>query len=687
MDAWQLTVAPLVPSWLVVAVAVASLIGVIATAWLRAKGVLWRALALATLCLALANPSLVEETRAYRPDIAVVVVDDTSSQTIGSRAQQTEAALARLQAAAREAGDLELRVVRVSDDAANLVDDGGSRLFQALDRAMADLPRRRFAGAVMITDGQVHDVPGRTEGLPGPIHAMITGQRGEVDRRLVVVRAPSFGLVDRSVTVTIRVEDDRTRDPVAVSVRQDGGEVRQIRVVPGQNTDIEVMIRKGGVTLVELEAAGGPRELTPINNRAVVSINGIRDRLRVLLVSGEPHAGERTWRNLLKADPSVELVHFTILRPPEKQDSTPIHELSLIAFPVRELFEVKLHEFDLIIFDRYRRMSILPRVYISAVADYVRRGGAVLEAAGPAFSGPNSLFRSPLSEVLPAEPTGRIYERGFRPAVTDTGRRHPVTAGLDGAGGGSTEPSWGRWFRHIEVQARSGETVMAGVDGTPLLVLDRVGEGRIAQLASDHIWLWTRGFEGGGPQAELLRRLAHWLMKEPQLEEEDLTATLRGPRLEIVRRSLKPDPVTVTITDPVGEQRRLALDDRGNGRSEGTVTPTRPGLYTITDGTLRTLAAVGSLNPREWSDVRATEQALRPIAAATGGGILWLEAGAVDLRRVREERAASGRDWIGFVQRRDFDVTGVKQFPLLPVWGALALALGGLMLAWRREGR
>ncbi len=686
-DGWHIIFAPHWPWPVLIALAAVGLVAVGLLAWRRPRGTIARVLALAVVWLALANPSLLEETRAYRPDIAVVLVDETSSQTIGTRAAQAAAALARIEAAAQRFDDLELRIVRVTDDAESIGEDGGSRMFQALDRAMADVPRRRFAGAIMITDGQIHDVPPRGTTPAGPLHALITGARDEADRRLVVVRAPSFGLVDKTVTVTVRVEDDRSREPIAVVIRQDGQDLRRLAVPPNRDTDIEITIRKGGVTLVEIDAAPGPRELTTINNRAVVSINGIRDRLRVLLVSGEPHAGERTWRNLLKADPSVELVHFTILRPPEKQDSTPIHELSLIAFPVRELFEVKLNDFDLIIFDRYKRMSILPRVYISAIADYVRRGGAVLEAAGPAFAGANSLFRSPLAEVLPAEPTGRIFERGFRPSVTDTGRRHPVTAGLDGAGAQGAEPSWGRWFRHVEMQPRSGETILSGVDGTPLLVLDRVGEGRIAQLASDHIWLWTRGFEGGGPQAELLRRLAHWLMKEPQLEEDDLTAAMRGNRLEIVRRALKTDVETVTVTDPLGEVRTLPLTPQDAGRATASFAPPRPGLYTISDGTRRAIAAVGSLNPKEWSDVRATDRLIRPVAEATGGGVQWLEGSAGDIRRVREDRVTAGSDWLGLVQRRDYDVTGIRQLPLLPAWLALVLALGGLMLAWAREAK
>ena len=270
----------------------------------------------------------------------------------------------------------------------------------------------------------------------------------------------------------------------------------------GQDTVIRLPVAHEGENLIELAAAPGPAELTLQNNHAVVTVSGIRDRLRVLLVSGEPHAGERVWRNLLKADPSVDLVHFTILRPPDKQDATPISELSLIAFPTRELFSEKLGSFDLVVFDRYKERGILPLAYFQNIANYVQDGGALLISSGPEMAGPESIYRTPLSQVLPAQPTGQVVTGGFRPRVTPEGKAHPVTRELPGQGQDNAAPTWGRWFRIIGANKLAGQTVMAGDAGRPLLVLDQVGKGRVAELMSDQIWLWARGFEGGGPQAE-----------------------------------------------------------------------------------------------------------------------------------------------------------------------------------------
>ena len=346
----------------------------------------------------------------------------------------------------------------------------------------------------------------------------------------------------------------------------------------GLEQGIEIPITRAGPTVVEMTADTLPGEVSTLNNRAVVEINGVRDRLRVLLVSGEPHAGERTWRRLLKSDPAVDLVHFTILRPPEKDDLTPLNELALIAFPVRELFQVKIREFDLIILDRFQNRGILLPHYLRNIADYVREGGALLVSVGPEFSGPTSVALSPLGGVLPAWPASAdaVVEGAFRPQVTPLGTRHPVTAGLAGwrAQG---EPGWGPWYRRIEPGEPHGAALLGGPGGEPLLLLDHVGEGRVALLLSDQIWLWSRGHQGGGPQAELLRRVAHWLMKEPELEENALTARADHGSLAIERRSTEEGPPgEVTVTDPEGRAQKLTLAPTRPGRGSGRWWPGRP---------------------------------------------------------------------------------------------------------------
>lgn len=699
-SAYTIAAAPLLPWWGIAALAGIAVLVLVLGVWRRARGVFWRAAALAMLLTILVNPSLVQEKRAPLRDVAVVVLDESASQGIGERREASEKALAALRDRLGRERDLDVRIVRTGQNQPGSRDDG-TKLFAALSRSLADVPRQRLAGIVMITDGQVHDVPGPTAetaaaGLGAPLHVLLSGHRDEHDRRLAIANAPSFGLVGKDLPLTVRVEDlpappeDKAapEQRARITWRKDGGAPHPLMVPVGRDVTLSIPIDHGGPNVLEIEAEAGPQELTLANNRAAIVVNGVRDRLRVLLVSGEPHAGERVWRNILKSDPSVDLVHFTILRPPEKQDGTPIRELSLIAFPIRELFDVKLHEFDLIIFDRYSQRGIIPQAYIDNVVRYVRHGGALLEAAGPTFGTPMTLFRTPLGEILPTEPTGDVREQGFRPQLTALGRRHPVTSDLPGAGKPGEAPSWGRWFRQVEGHVRSGTTIMSGEDGAPLLVLDRVGNGRVAQLLSDQMWLWARGFEGGGPQTELLRRLAYWLMKEPDLEENDLRAVIEGDQLKVTRQSLEPEDSPVTVTAPDGTSSTLTLTSAEGGRSTGTAAISQMGLYRISDGKRTALAASGPLNPVEFSDVRTTSDKLGPIAEASGGGVFWIGDDAMpDVRRVSVGHGASGHGWLGLRRNSDYVVTGFGEVPLLPGLAALLLAIGLLLAAWRREGR
>src|SRR5690606_28158516 len=413
------------------------------------------------------------------------------------------------------------------------------------------------------------------------------------------------------------------------------------------------------------------------------------------LVSGEPHAGERTWRNLLKSDSAVDLVHFTILRPPEKQDGVPVSELSLIAFPTRELFVEKIDEFDLIIFDRYRLRGILPAAYLDNIRDYVLRGGAVLVSAGPDFASAESLFHSGLGDIVPAVPTARVIDGGYLPAVSDLGRRHPVTEGLEEfaraeagntAAGGDAAAPWGRWLRIVEVSQPEGQVVMEGPEARPLLVLNRVGEGRIALLASDNAWLWSRGFEGGGPQLELLRRLAHWMMKEPDLEEEALTATGEGQTLTVTRRSLEEGPRSVTITAPDGTETVLDLTESQPGRYIGSWAAPEMGLYRLRDGDLAGVVALGTSTPREFDEPLASGAVLADAVAAGAGGSLAIEDGLPRVRAVRPGRPASGRGWVGITPREAHVTADIRVAPLLPAWAFLLVAAGLAIAAWLYEG-
>ena len=644
---------------------------------------------MALMVLALANPSLTREDRDPIPSVAAVIVDKSPSQDFGDRNAQTKQALATLTARLKRIPGLELRV---ADAGQADGDDDGTKLFSALSSTLADVPPDRIAGAIMITDGRVHDVPANAAalGFAAPLHALITGHANEIDRRVVLTETPRFGIVGQSQTIGFRVEDQGAKVGAAeVTVRRDG-EVLEKRVVT-VHTDIKVTvpIPHAGPNIVEVEASPLKDELTQVNNRAVVSIDGVRDKLRVLLVSGEPHAGERTWRNLLKSDASVDLVHFTILRPPEKQDGTPINELSLIAFPTRELFQQKIRQFQLIIFDRYARQGVLPTIYFDNIARYVRDGGALLVAAGPDYAHPNSIWRTPLDVILPAEPSGTVSEQAFTPRLTALGKRHPVTRGLQGSQ--TDPPQWSQWFRIVNTRRVTGTSVMQGPDGKPLLVLAREGKGRVGLLLSDHIWLWARGYEGGGPHLDLLRRLSHWLMKQPDLEEEALRMFVRGHDLTVQRQTMADSVSPVTLTSPTGKSQTLQLQSAEPGVWRTTLTAKELGLWRATDGKLTALANVGPANPREFQEVTSTTEVLRPIANATGGDVRRIADGAgVNVPRVVPVRTSTtfkGEDWIGLRMRDVSVVRGIGVLPIFTGLIGLLLLLGSLAGTWAREGR
>jgi len=322
---YSIAAAPLLPWAAVIAFAVLALLLLAFGFWRRVRGAFWRLAAFAVLLTILVNPSLIEEQRQPQRDVAAVVVDDSPSMRIGERRRYAEEALRHVMQRLEQFKDLDVRVVHAGapDPNAGLADNG-TQLYTALTRALADVPRQRIAGAVMITDGEVHDLPPPEQlGLGAPIHALLTGKPGEADRRLVIKDAPSFGLVGKELQVTVRVEDlpgGNAGGQARITTRKDGGQPTSRLVAVGRDVPLSLAIDHGGPNVFEFEVEAGPQELTLDNNRAALIINGVRDRLKVLLVSGEPHQGERTWRNILKSDPSVDLIHFTILRPPEKQD-------------------------------------------------------------------------------------------------------------------------------------------------------------------------------------------------------------------------------------------------------------------------------------------------------------------------------------------------------------------------------
>jgi hypothetical protein len=634
----------------------------------RARGAWLRLAAAAALTLALANPVFLSEDRDPVKSVVALISDRSQSQSLGTRTADTDKAIAAVKEKLGRFKQFELREFDAGKGG-GAEERASTRLFAALTDIFRDVPPSRIAGAILVTDGQVHDVPNDMAalGFDAPVHALITGKDKEFDRSVRFTQSPRFGLAGKPSQMEFLVAD----------------QVAQQSALVGAKTGIDVPLGHAGANIIELATDIIPNETSESNNRAVATVDAIRENLRVLLVSGEPHAGERTWRNLLKSDASVDLVHFTILRPPEKQDGTPINELSLIAFPTRELFVERIKDFDLIIFDRYQHRDVLPTLYYDYIAQYVEQGGALLVAAGPEYAGEATIANTPLAPALPALPNGGITEEGFRPELTELGRRHPVTRGLEGSQ--SSPPNWSRWFRLINVEAPDGEVIMKGPRDQPLLVLNRKGEGRVGMFLS---WLWARGFEGGGPHVALYRRIAHWLMKEPELEEEALSASAKGQTLEVTRQTMADNGGNAEVVLPSGKTASVALVKSGEGLFTGKLDTTEAGLFRIANGDLNTLVHVGPVNAPEFLSTVSTLAPLAPLVKQTGGIALRLASAAIpDILPVRGTAEAGNGQ---FMVLKTTDETILRSVSRLPLFAGL-LGLGLLLLAlgsvWYREGR
>jgi len=669
---------PALPTAALIALALIALAAFAIYVWRGGGAPILRAAGLLFVFLGLMQPQWVREAREPADDVALIVVDQSESLNLAGRLDAARAAGdAMAEALAREQGlDVRVREARGGPD--------GTMITSVIEDALSDVSRDRIGGVIVITDGQAADPPPEPQRLRelGPAHILIVGDPERRDRRLELVSAPTFGIVDEPMRITARVVDNAGNAPVRVTVSIDGVGVAARNVRANQDFSIDVRLPHRGRNMVVVEAAPGGEEITLANNRQAFAANGVRDRLRVLLITGEPHQGARVWRNLLKSDPAVDLVHFSILRPPDKQDFTPLNELALIPFPTEELFERRLGEFDLIIFDRAPRRGILQAYYFANIARRVEQGGALLITAGEAEAGLDGLYRTALAGILPSQPTGSITTQPYRPAPTNLGRRHPVVRGLP------TPERWGRWTRQIDAQASGGQAVLQGAGGRPLLVLDRAGEGRVAQLWSDQPWLWARGYDGGGPHGELLRRLAHWLMQEPELEDERLTLELGQRGLEIERSTLAPSTGAVEIIAPSGARTQVTLGETAPGLFRGETPASEQGLYEARSGNLRAFAAVGPLNPREAAALNADPEILRPFANATGGSVVLTgEDGRSlpEIRRIDRGASARGVDWIGVERNGAYVVRAARASPLGPGWAWAIFGLALLMLGWRRE--
>ncbi|MGZ9097668.1 MAG: hypothetical protein ACXW30_05165 [Micavibrio sp.] len=694
---WSVAVDPLIPLGMIAGLGSLYAAFCLLAASRRMRGSWLRATAGGVLVLTMVNPEILHEDREKLQTEVVVVVDKSASQTIGGRDVTTQAAYDQVIRQLSQIKGVNIRTVEI-DSAKDGVPVDGSNLFNGLEASLSDVPRERLGAVIMLTDGQVHDIPADLNMLGGntPLHVLLSGKEGETDRRVVIEQAPRYGLVDKGQTIKFRVVDDGAipspDGKVNVVISSEGRVLETRRVTPGQAVEVDLDLPRTGPNIVEVSAEKLDGELTTVNNRAAVTIEGIRESMNVLLVTGTPDASTRMWRDLIKSDPDSNLVHFTIMRPPEKQDNTPLKDLSLIPVPTHELFSEKLDKFDLVIFDHYAYDGLLPAAYLNNVARYVQEGGALLVVSGPDYAGNGSLYQTPLASVLPAAPTGTVTESPYTPQLTTPGQRHPVTRNLNESGA----PQWGRWTRLIDVTQPKGSVLMQGAQSKPLLILNRQDQGRVAMLMSDSAWLWARGYEGGGPHAALLQNISHWLTKSPALEEESLTITNKDGQLIVEQQTMADQSTPVTVRTPSGNTITVTPQEFSPGKWRATLPATELGLYSAEQGGRHAGSAftnVGPGSPKEFINTLSTPDLLKPLVDAGQGGITRFvdPSGKVVIPRIEGRTTAQageglrGADWMG-VRMSEADVLkGVNGSPLIPGWAGFLMIVGLLAGAWYRE--
>ena len=648
----------------------------------KASGNILRTILIFLILICIANPSIVSENRENIPDTVALILDLSPSQNINNRNKIAQEAYDNLKNKLQKIDNLDLRFKIIQGK-------NGTNIFEPLSAMVADIPPDRVAGAIVITDGQIQDAPEDLDkyNFKAPVNFLLSGKKDEKDRRLIIESAPRFGIVGEEIEIKIKVEDISSNVPNALVSINMNDDIKQSRsIVIGETVVLTLPLDRAGITSLNIEVEPGSEELTLQNNKSVIEINAIRERLKVMLVSGEPNMGLRSWRNLLSSDPSVDLVHFTILRPPDKQDLTPIGELSLIPFPSRELFQLNLNDFDLIIFDQYHLRGILPQYYLKNVVEYVVNGGALLDTAGPAYAGPYSLSQSPLQNILPTEPTGEVISKVFIPSITNEGLRHPVTANLKDD---SDQADWGPWYRMVEGLTVAGNVLLEGPENRPLLVLNRIGQGRVAQILSDQSWVWSRSENNKGPQADLLRRLVHWLMKEPELEENELSAKVENDTILITRNSLVVNNKPVSLISPSKKKIEILLDEIGNGKQIGKILSPEQGIWKLSSGGSSASIIVGNYNSSEYLDVRATDQIIKPIVYNNMGSINWInnQNNTPSIKHIDSSQLKKESKNIQLVKNEQYFIKNLRQTSITPWYLILFLSIILIFSAWYRESK
>ncbi len=636
--------------------------------------------------LLITNPMINSMKKKYYNDILIVLYDKTQSVVETKKTRQLLEVKEKIENNIKKLEKLEVVEIEV-DNLNNLNNEKiDTKIITKLQKTFEKFEKNRVAGVIIVTDGVIHDLEKIESDFEDiPMHFFLLGKKNERDRSIITESIPEYALVGKPINFIFKIIDGKFEEDIEATFILDGVEVFSETFAPNINHQINLPISHAGENLLEIKISNHPDEITFANNYKVFKINGIHEKLRVMLISGEPNMGLRNWRNILNSDPSIELLHFTILRPPSKRDLTPVRELALIPFPSQELFSADISKFSLIILDQYTLQGILPKKYLDNIVDYVINGGAILNISGQEYLGDRSLSNSPLANILPAKPES-FSTKSFIPTLTNLGKRHPITNTLENS---YKNKKWGKWFSFIKTNQASGQTLMTA-NSHPLLIINEVSDGRIAQILSDQGWVWKKDRENKGPLLKLLRNIIHWLLKTPEFQENYLEVFKNGDLITLNLNSLYQGNTKAIITNPMGKEISVLMKDNKNGSLIGTFESNEYGKFSLNVNDIKKDFFLGVSNSIELERVRSSDFLIDSFFKKNKNYIYsttWLGSDIPTILKVYSKNNIAGKNWVGLLEKKvkKNDIFVKKEFINWLLVMPLLLLL--LFMCWFRENK
>ena len=491
--------------------------------------------------------------------------------------------------------------------------DQGTQLLELLQTAAKEAGPQ--SGIVIFSDGIANGDKQSLEGssaLPVPVFTVGAGDaEGFTDVRVTDVRTPEFAFRGREFKFDLTVRASGMKGKTVPLYFNRGTGLITSRTLTIDDDDFTRKVtlsftpRDLGAHHFSLSIPPQPGEQISQNNHKDFKVDVQRDKIRVLTLSGSPAWNYRFLRMAMKQDPLIELVSFVFLRTPTDSVDVPDSRLSLIPFPIDDIFLEELKNFDVVFFDDFSHRSYFNPVYLDKVKDFVRDGGGLAMFGGVRSFDSGGYGDSALKEVLPVEIDGKGTYRNdssVPPALTASGKAHPITRLLPDPR--ANEEAWAKippLTSINQVRAARGETLLiaggdAATKGSPLLTVGRFGKGRTLAVMSDDIWRWNFIAVGNreSPQnhLKLIRQSVRWLAQEPSFEQvkiRPIPLARPGEKLAIKLRVLKDDftptrqaSVQVRVFGPEGEPSLIAAKaDSEEGEYTGEYTPTREGSYRV----------------------------------------------------------------------------------------------------------